>query len=100
MRERRVEDYLIRRVKETSGIVRKVVFPGTNGAPDRFCGWPHLGRFALAEMKRPLTPTAEAHQLREHTRLRACGIRVDVLASHEDVDRFIDEMTRLSPLDK
>jgi hypothetical protein len=93
MREATVEQHLIDRVEETGGITRKMQWIGRNGAPDRFCGWPRLGRFAMPELKRPLTPKAEDHQKREHARLRACGIRVDVLASKEDVDRFIEEMT-------
>lgn len=93
MRESRVENYLVRRVKETGGVCRKVVFPGHRGAPDRFCGWRSRQRFALVEMKRPLTPTAEAHQIREHEKLRACGVDVRVLASFEDVDKFVEEMS-------
>jgi hypothetical protein len=94
MREQRVEDYLIKRVEETGGITRKCSWIGRRGAPDRFVGWPAFGRHAMPELKRPLTPDAEAHQLREHKRLRACGVRVDVLATFEDVDRFVEDMTR------
>ncbi len=92
MRERAVEEYLRRRVKETGGIVRKVVWPVHNGAPDRLCGWPHNQRHAFVEMKRPGGPTAEAHQLREHKRLRAIGFRVDVIHTKEQVDAYVLEM--------
>jgi hypothetical protein len=104
MREARVEDHLIKRVEETGGITRKVEWIGRRGAPDRLVGWPmgklgahallmHGLRPVLVELKRPLTPKAEAHQLREHERLRIIGFDVQVLASKEDVDRFIEEMT-------
>lgn len=92
MRESRVEEHLIARVEATGGITRKVKWLGRNGAPDRLCGWP--GKHGLVELKRPLTPKAEAHQKREHERLRSIGFKVDVLSSIEDVDRFILEMTR------
>jgi hypothetical protein len=94
MREARVEEHLVQRVKETGGFTRKVKWLGRRGAPDRFCGWPHLQRFAMPELKRPNGPDAEAHQKREHERLRACGIRVDVLFTKEQVDAWILEMTK------
>jgi hypothetical protein len=94
MKEKRVEDHLIRRVAETGGFTRKVQWIGRKGAPDRLCGWPQFKRFGMPELKKPTTPTAEAHQKREHERLRSIGIQVDVLATIEDVDRYVEEMTR------
>ena len=98
MKEQRVEDYLIKRVEETGGFTRKIQWIGRRGAPDRLCGWPpsryRIGCFGMIEMKRPLTPKAEAHQKREHERLRSIGIRVDVLTSFEDVDRYVEGMTK------
>ena len=87
--EQLIEDYLARRVKETGGEVRKVVFPGRRGAPDRLCGWPSGN--ALVEVKRP-GETAKPHQLREHVRLRGIGFRVDVIDTKEGVDLFVEEM--------
>lgn len=87
MRERRVEDHLVKRVKETGGIVRKVVFPGHRGAPDRMVGW--RGKHFFVELKCPLTPTAEEHQLREHEKLRSIGFVVVVLTSQIEVEAFI-----------
>lgn len=96
-----VEQHLIKRVKETGGVVRKVIWPGRRGAPDRLVGWPasettpltRPARNALAELKRP-KKNAEAHQAREHERLRAIGFRVEVLSTIEAVDAFVEEMTR------
>jgi hypothetical protein len=102
MIEAPVEKHLVKRVKATGGIVRKVVWPGRRHAPDRLVGWPEGGaelerwreaRHALVELKRPGLD-ARAGQAREHARLRAIGFRVEVLDTIEAVDAFIKEMTK------
>ena len=92
MIEAGVEGYLKERVAATGGEQRKVVWPGRRGAPDRLCGWPN-GRHGLVELKRP-KGTAEAHQAREHARLRVIGLRVDVIDTRAAVDAYVEEMTR------
>jgi hypothetical protein len=112
MRESVVESHLVKRVEETGGLCRKVQWIGRRGAPDRLVGWPatYNGQFfrehndgsaspisrgavnALIETKRP-AKGAEAHQAREHERLRAIGFDVRVLDTIEKVDDFIKEMT-------
>jgi hypothetical protein len=89
MIEALVESYLVERVRDTGGEVRKVTFPGRRGAPDRLAGWP--GRHALVELKRP-GAKPEPHQVREHDRLRAIGFRVEVIDTREAVDAFVDRM--------
>lgn len=93
MAEHLVENYLKRRVKETGGIIRKLVFAGHKGAPDRLCGWEKVRRHSLVETKRP-KGRAEEHQLREHDRLRAIGFEVDVLDTKEAVDIYVERMSR------
>lgn len=88
-----VEKYLIRRVGETGGMIRKVKWPEHRGAPDRLCGWPVTRRSAYVECKRP-SGMLEPHQLREHNRLRAIGIDVRVIDTREKVDAFVEEMTK------
>ena len=99
MRESKVEAHLVKMVELTDGIIRKVQWIGRRGAPDRWCGWPQtdqvIGRSAWVELKKPTTPHAAAHQAREHARLRACGEQVYVLATIEEIDRFIHSMTGL-----
>jgi len=100
MLEKTVEKYLRDRVLETGGLCRKLMFAGHNGAPDRLVGWPaREGKnggpsvHVLVELKRPKGPGAEAHQQREHKKLRAIGFDVRVIHAKEDVDNFILEMT-------
>jgi hypothetical protein len=88
--EAAVESYFKKRVKATGGEERKVVFPGRKGAPDRLCGWPN-GRHGFVELKRP-KGKAEAHQAREHERLRAMGFRVDVIDTRDLVDAYVASM--------
>ena len=95
MIEAAVESYFNKRVKETGGEVRKVVWPGRRGAPDRFCGWERTKRSAFVELKRP-AGRAESHQSREHARLRSVGVRVEVLDTREAVDRFVAGMSETS----
>ena len=94
MKEKKIEQYLCMAVTASGGIHRKAQWIGARGAPDRWCGWPKLDRAAWVEVKRPLTPLAEDHQLREHARLRACGEKVYVIATTDEVDAFIEEMTQ------
>ena len=92
MIEQVVEEYLVKRVRETGGEVRKLQWIGRRGAPDRFVGWPN-GKHGLVELKRP-KGREETHQLREHCRLRAVGMSVDVINTKEKVDWFVERMTR------
>jgi hypothetical protein len=93
MRESKVEEHFVRMVALTGGTARKAQWIGRRGCPDRWCGWPSTKRTGWVELKKPLTPIADAHQKREHERLRSCGERVDVLATIEEVDAYIEEMT-------
>lgn len=102
MRERDIERHLVRRVKALGGEVRKVKFLDRRGAPDRLVMLPmrdEVGnddpfgytRDALTvwvELKSPgLKP--EAHQLREHARMRAMNQRVVVIDSIEGVEALL-----------
>lgn len=90
MREAKVENYLRQRVRETGGFTRKCQWIGRRGAPDELCCWP--GVHAFAETKRP-SKDAEAHQAREHARLRGAGFIVEVIDTIEKVDAFVERMS-------
>jgi len=98
MRERDIERHLVERVKALGGEVRKVVWQGRRGAPDRLVMLPYQGVDAWGD----LLPTAiwvelktpgvkpEPHQLREHERMRKMGQRVDVIDSIEGVEELLN----------
>lgn len=114
IRERDVERYLVAQVKAAGGEVRKVKWIGRRGAPDRVilldparavdrladavgCS-DRLARLLLEELlglcivwpelKAPgVAP--EAHQLREHARMRKMWQRVVVIDSYAGVDELL-----------
>ncbi len=111
MRESVIERYLVKRVKELGGEARKVQWIGRRGAPDRLVMLParvvgpwdgvmRPGAICYAtrtdcpaasvwvELKAPgVAP--EAHQLREHARMKAMGQVVVVVDSIEGVNALL-----------
>lgn len=97
MRESYIEQYLVDRVKELGGEVRKVQWIGRKGAPDRLVMLPDCydgtvvtlgGATIWIELKAP-GEKAKPHQLREHDRMRKMGQRVEVIDSIEGVDEVL-----------
>lgn len=88
-KESSIERYLVRQVGRFGGLVRKVVFPGHRGAPDRVVIFP--GVLVWVELKRS-TGVVSAMQDREHERLRAMGQRVEVPRTEHEVDRLVEEV--------
>ncbi len=99
MLESRVEDYLVERVKDLGGEVRKVKWIGRSSAPDRLVMLPRsvgrTPRTIWVELKNPETIKtfpANAHeraQHREHERMRKLGQWVEVIGTIKQVDEFI-----------
>lgn len=52
IREKDIEQALIRQVRKSGGLCLKFVSPGWSGAPDRVCVFPG-GRVAFVELKAP-----------------------------------------------
>lgn len=94
IKERDVERYLCRKVKEMGGEVRKVQWIGRRGAPDRLVmlQWEyHDMNYNLTiwvELKAP-GKKPEPHQVREHKRMRELGQWVEVIDSFEAVDALL-----------
>lgn len=92
MRERDIEDYLVKRVKAMGGEVRKVQWIGRIGAPDRLIMMRSLalgiGFTVWVELKAPGAKPRPS-QLREHERMRAMGQRVVVIDSLEGVEELL-----------
>jgi hypothetical protein len=91
VREFAIEQYLVKRVKELNGGVRKVRWVSCRGAPDRFVMLP--GAAVWVELKAP-GEKPKPHQLREHERMRAAGQRVEVISSFEGVDKLLSDFNR------
>ena len=103
MREREVERYLVKRVKELGGEVRKVAWVGRQGAPDRLVMLPPKAFIngvgvpfpVWVELKNPktiVTFPANAHeraQDREHERMRRLGQRVEVIGTIEQIEKLL-----------
>lgn len=90
MREKLIEQKLIRAVKAASGIAVKFVSPGYDGMPDRLVLLPG-GKIAFVEVKahgmkpRPL-------QIRRHVLLRHLGFLVYVLDDERQIGGILDEI--------
>jgi hypothetical protein len=90
MREREIEQYFIRRVREAGGLQRKFVSPGHRGVPDRICVF--RGPVHFVELKAP-GKQLRADQVREHKKLRDVFCNVWVIDSKDAVDYFIARTT-------
>lgn len=97
LRESDIEKYLVERVKAFGGEVRKVQWIGRRGAPDRLVMLPRVSPITLdgnpdqtiwVELKAPGLKS-EAHQMREHARMRKMGQRVEVVDSYVRVDEVL-----------
>ena len=91
MRESVIEAYLVKRVKGAGGTAYKFVSPGRRNVPDRLVVFPG-GNMYFVELKAP-RKELRSGQARERQRLEALGCRVEVAATKEDVDIWIDGLT-------
>ena len=92
MREKQIEQRLVKAVKARGGLCPKLVSPGTDGMPDRMVLLPdsHMGFVevkAPGEKPRPL-------QQRRHEQLRELGYKVSVLNDPEQIPPILDEIRR------
>lgn len=90
MREKEIENYLVKAIKKMGGEAFKFVSPGNAGMPDRIVILPN-GEIYFVELKsedgrlRPI-------QIRQQERLYALGCNVATLKGKEEVDRFLREV--------
>ena len=90
MREKQVEQKLVRAVKSRDGICPKLVSPGMDGMPDRMVLLPGA-RIAFVEVKAPgMKP--RPLQVRRHEQLQALGFRVFVLDDPKQIPGMIREI--------
>ena len=90
MREKTIEQKLVKEVKARGGICPKWVSPGFDGVPDRLVFLP--GRhFGLVEVKAP-GEKPRALQLARHRMLRKLGFLVFVLDDPQQIGGILDEI--------
>ena len=90
MREKQIEQKLVRAVKARGGICPKLVCPGMDGMPDRIMLIPG-GRMCFVEVKAP-GKKPRPLQLSRHRLLRRLGFRVYVLDDPAMVAGILDEI--------
>lgn len=90
--ERDLEKMFRNKVHMAGGVALKWVSPGWRGAPDRIVIFPG-GRLAFAELKAPGRRPSPLQ--RERIRfLRSMGFDVWVIDRKEDIQKFVEEMTK------
>lgn len=90
MREKTIEQKLIKAVKSAGGIAPKMVSPGFDGVPDRLVLLPG-GRIAFIELKAP-GKTLRPLQVRRKRQLEALGFSVYCIDSPEQIGGILSEI--------
>ena len=92
MREKVIEQQLVKAVRAAGGLCPKLVCPGMDGMPDRLLLFPG-GRLAFVEVKAPGKKPRPLQQKR-HEQLRELGYTVAVLDDPQQIPEILDEIRR------
>ena len=87
MREKEVEQYLVKKVKEIGGKAFKFVSPGNAGVPDRMVCLPG-GRIFFVELKAPGGKTTALQDL-QIKKLHDLGCEVFVIDNRETINGLV-----------
>lgn len=90
MREKQIEQKLVKAVKAKGGLCLKFVSPSFDGMPDRLILLPD-GKIAFAELKAP-GKKPRPLQIARHKTLMNLGFRVFIIDSTEQIKTILDEM--------
>ncbi|WKY44451.1 VRR-NUC domain-containing protein [Eubacteriaceae bacterium ES2] len=90
MREKEIEAYLVKQVKNIGGRAYKFVSPGNAGVPDRAVCLPG-GRAIFVELKAPGGKTTALQDL-QIKKLQDLDFDVRVIDNKETINRFIEEV--------
>ena len=90
MREKIIEQHLVKAVKNSGGIAPKLVCPGFDGMPDRLVLLPR-GKIGFVEVKAP-GKEPRPLQVARHELLRRLGFKVYVLDDPEQIGGILDEI--------
>ena len=90
MREKQIEQKLVKAIKDMGGIAPKFVSPGFDGMPDRIVLLPD-GHMAFVEVKAPDKKPRELQAAR-HKLLRNLGFKVYVLDNMQLITKILSEI--------
>ena len=90
MREKNIEQKLVKAVKSAGGIAPKLTCPGFDGMPDRLVLMPE-GRIGFVEVKAP-GKEPRPLQVRRHEMLRNLGFKVYVLDDPKQIGGILYEI--------
>ena len=90
MREKEIEQKLVKAVKIAGGICPKFISPGYDGMPDRLVLLPN-SRMGFVEVKAP-GKEPRPLQVSRHRMLRKLGFKVYVLDRLDDIPQILDEI--------
>ncbi len=90
MRERQIEQKLVKAVKAAGGIAPKLTSPGFDGVPDRLVLL-QGGKMGFVEVKAPGKHPRPLQEAR-HRLLRRLGFKVYVLDGAEQIGGIIDDI--------
>nr|DAF86859.1 MAG TPA: Nuclease [Siphoviridae sp. ctUi914] len=90
MREKIIEQHLVKAVKNNGGIAPKLVCPGFDEMPDRLVLLPR-GKIGFVEVKAP-GKEPRPLQVARHGLLRRLGFKVYVLDDPEQIGGILDEI--------
>lgn len=90
MREKNIEQKLVKAVKSAGGIAPKLTCPGYDGMPDRLVLMPE-GRIGFVEVKAP-GKEPRPLQVRRHGMIRNLGFKVYILDDPEQIGGILDEI--------
>ena len=90
MREKIIEQHVVKAVKNSGGIAPKLVSPGFDGMPDRLVLLPG-GKIGFVEVKAP-GKEPRPLQVARHGLLRRLGFKVYILDAPEQIGGILDEI--------
>ena len=90
MREKIIEQHLVKAVKNSGGIAPKLVSPAFDGMPDRQVLLPG-GKIGFVEVKAP-GKEPRPLQVARHGLLRRLGFKVYILDAPEQIGGILDEI--------
>lgn len=90
MREKTVEQRLIRAVQSRDGMAPKFLSPGWDGAPDRLVLFPH-GKCAFVELKAP-GKKMRPLQVKRKRQLEALGFKAYCIDHPDQIGGVLDEI--------